>query len=131
MKQAKKALSIISILVLLCVALTACGDSSDDPVVGSWELSSVSVMDQERTAADFLKAANYSEIPVITFRGDNTVAVDIFGNKGSGKWRLKDNKYQVTDQSNASLDFTLKDNRLSVEQGGATLVFEKKKTSDE
>ncbi|MCQ4635856.1 lipocalin family protein [Anaerovorax odorimutans] len=126
MKQARKILSVISVAILLCIAFTACGDSSDDPVVGTWEMTSVSAMGQEMSAADFLKAANYTETPVITFNGDNTVDVDMLGNKGSGKWELKDGKYHVTDNSDVSLEFTLEDNKLSTEQSGGKLVFEKK-----
>lgn len=126
-KSFKLTVTILLCAILLCATLTACGSSEDDPVVGAWEMSKVSAMGQEMSTEEFLKAANYSDsdIPVITFKDDNTVSIDILGNKGTGEWNLKDSAYVVTDDSNTELEFTLEDDTLSVEQSGAVLEFKK------
>lgn len=129
MKQRFKVIvPLLLCAILLCAVFTACGTSEDDPVVGTWEMSKVSAMGQEMSAEEFLKVADYSDsdIPVITFKDDSTVSVDMMGNKGSGEWNLKDGTYLVTDDSNIELKFTLEDDTLSVEQSGAVLEFKKK-----
>ena len=80
--RTKKLIAAVFALMLLCVSFAGCGsDSSDDPVVGTWELSQVSAMGQELSAEDFLKAANYEDkgTPSVTFNGDNTVSVQYAG----------------------------------------------------
>ncbi len=128
MKRNGKIVSLILALLLVCASLAACGeDASDDPVVGTWELTKVSALGQEMSAKEFLKSANYEDkgTPAITFNGDYSVKVDMLGTKGEGKWELKDNKYHVTDDTSSTLDFTLENEILSIEQSGATLEFEK------
>lgn len=127
MKQTKKLISVIFITALLCAIMAGCSDSSDDPVVGTWEMTSVSAAGQEMTTAQFLEMANQTETPIITFNGDNTVDLNMLGQEGSGNWELNDDKYRVTDSTDSSLDFELKDGVLSVQQSGATLTFEKQK----
>lgn len=114
------------VMLLGCMLLlSACGDSSDDPVVGTWEMSKVSALGQEMSVKQFLKNTNTTETPKITFNGDNTVDADMMGTQGKGEWERKDGAYIVTDDTSAELSFELKDDTLSVEQGGATLEFEK------
>ncbi len=129
MKRTMKRLAGIVLSVMLigsAALLSACGDSSDDPVVGTWEMSGVSALGQEMTIEQFLETTNTDEVPTITFNGDNTVEADMMGTQGQGEWKLQDEAYVVTDDSSAELTFELKDSTLSVEQGGATLEFEKK-----
>lgn len=128
MKCKGKITAVIAVLLLMCGLLAACGsDSSDDPVVGTWEMTKVSAAGQDMTVSEFLKAAHSeAEVPIITFNGDNTIDVDMLGSKGSGKWELKDGKYHVSDDSSMTLDFNLEKDVLSVEYSGATLEFAKK-----
>lgn len=129
MKRTMKRLAGIVLSVMLigsAALLSACGDSSDDPVVGTWEMSGVSALGQEMTIEQFLETTNTDEVPTITFNSDNTVEADMMGTQGQGEWKLQDEAYVVTDDSSAELTFELKDSTLSVEQGGATLEFEKK-----
>lgn len=128
MKNKRKITALIATLVLVCGLMAACGsDSSDDPVVGTWEMTKVSAAGQDMSVSEFLKAANFdeSEVPVITFNGDNTIDVDMLGSEGSGKWELQDGKYHISDDSSMTLDFTLENDVLSVEYSGATLEFAK------
>lgn len=129
MKNTKRITALIAALLLVCAMFTACGDSaSDDPVVGTWELTKVSAAGQDMSVSEFLKLANFDEskIPTMTFKGDNTVDVDMLGSTGTGKWELKDGKYHVSDSSTITLDFTLENDVLAVEYSGATLSFAKK-----
>lgn len=128
MNNKGKITALIAVLVLVCGLFAACGGgASDDPVVGTWEMTKVSAAGQDMTVSEFLKAANFSEseVPVITFNGNNTIDVDMLGSKGSGKWELQDGKYHVSDDSSMTLDFNLESDVLSVEYGGATLEFAK------
>lgn len=129
MKNTKRMTVLIAALLLVCTMFTACGNSAgDDPVVGTWEMTKVSAAGQDMSASEFLKLANFDEnkIPTMTFKGDNTVDVDILGSTGSGKWELKDGKYHVSDTSSMALDFTLENDALVVKYSGATLSFAKK-----
>lgn len=129
--KTKKLAAAIFTILLICASFAACGDSnaSDDPVVGTWELNQISVMGQEVSVADFLKMTDYDgdDIPTVIFNDDHTVSVDVLGSKGEGKWELQDGKYHITDDTSTSLDFTLEEDVLSVEQSGATLEFTKQK----
>lgn len=129
MKNTKRITALIAALLLVCAMFTACGDTAgDDPVVGTWEMTKVSAAGQDMSVSDFLKMAKFDEdkIPTMTFKGDNTVDVDMLGSTGSGEWELKDGKYHVSDTSSMTLDFTLENDVLSVEYSGATLSFSKK-----
>lgn len=124
-----KLVAVLFAVLLLCASLAACSDASDDPVVGTWELTQLTspASDEDISVDEFLKAANMDNqnTPNITFKADHTVSVDMFGSQGNGKWALEDGKYHVTDDTGSIVDFILKDDVLSVEQNGASLKFKK------
>ena len=122
-RSGKSAVSLL-ILLLVCLILAGCGKSAEnDPVVGTWEMDQVEAMGTEIPVKEFLKMSNAEDTktPVITFKGDHTVKVDILGTDGTGEWKGKDGSYEVTDDSGAVL--TLKNNVLSVEYSGARMEF--------
>ena len=61
MQKKTKHFITFTLLVMLLgcmLLLSACGDSSDDPVVGTWEMSKVSALGQEMSVKQFLKNTN-------------------------------------------------------------------------
>lgn len=125
----KHALLTAILSVMLLLMLSACGTASEDPIVGTWEMTEVSALGQKMTAEEFLESMEAgSEIPQITFKDNYTVKAEMIGSQGTGEWERDDDAYLVTDDTSASLTFKLKDDTLRVEQGGATLKFERKET---
>lgn len=131
MRMARKIAAAALTVVLMCGLLSACGnssDSKDDQILGTWELSSVKVLDQEQTADAFLKSVNAEETPKIVFNENHTVDLDILGNKTSSEWKSSGNEtYTITDKSNSSMETTLKNDELSFSMSGATMIFKKQK----
>lgn len=125
MKRTKIVAIIITVL-MMCSMLAACGSNSSDPIVGTWEMSGAKASGQEITIDQYLTAAGTKDIPTFVFDGDNTMeAKDFAGVSGSGKWSVKDGKYTM-DFSGVKYESTIKDETISIEAGGAILIFTKK-----
>ncbi|MBQ6174147.1 MAG: hypothetical protein IJK28_05950 [Clostridia bacterium] len=105
----KKSLAILAILVLLTVALTACGGGN--PLKGTWE-SSVGV-------------AGLSVAYQLVFGGDGTYRLSTFGQTVlSGKYEVKGDKVSL---DGVEVGYTVKGNQLTIRIGDLGLTTFTKK----
>ncbi|MCQ4635855.1 lipocalin family protein [Anaerovorax odorimutans] len=128
-----KAIALILAMVL-CVGLSACGQGSqkkggDTAIVGTWELSEIGTGSSKMSADDYMKSAEVSKVPALTFEDDGTVTLDVDGNSGTGTWLEESGSYSITYKSGdeeVKKDLELTDSSLKMEQDGFALTYRKK-----
>lgn len=127
----KKIVGLLLGLVMVFATFTACGG---DPIVGEWELTSVSTGGQEYTMEQMMGLAGGDESAEISV----TIAINEDGTcamKGSlagdseatdGTWEVTDAGY-VFDMDGEGINATIDDDdRLIMESDDAGLIFTKK-----
>lgn len=118
----KRKLALLLALVMLCATmLTACG-SSGSKVVGTWEMTSAMAAGIE--TIDTMKESGYD----MSFVFDKNGKVKVISGgeeQGEADWKEDGDKVTIS-ESGSEMEFTLADGKLTTEQSGATLVFEKK-----
>lgn len=121
----KKILSMLTMAFALCLALVGCGGGADysKNFIGTWEISSMESdgesMDEE--TMDMMRAWGMN--CVLTFEEDGKLTLDLFGDALEGTWKAKDASTASVTIDGDTVDATLKDDKLTMEQDGDTLVF--------
>lgn len=129
MGKAQKTFSGLLAAALLCAAMSACGSqaASDDPVLGSWQMTTIKVMGQSVTMQKYMAQQHMTTIPTATFSKDYNVVFNISGQQSQGNWEGKDGQYTIKDNKNVSLSCQIINQQLIIDNSnGATLIFEKK-----
>lgn len=118
----KKKLALLLALVMVCATmLTACGGSSSK-IVGTWEMTSAMAAGIE--TIDTMKEAGLDMS--LVFEDDGKVKLLSGGEEQSkAEWKEDGDKVTIS-ESGTEMVLTYADGKLSTEQSGATLVFEKK-----
>lgn len=132
----KKKYSFLSffLVLILCLMFTACGGQENsagdsDAIVGTWEMTEITAGSSQVSAAEYMKAANVSKVPVLTFEGSGKVTLELDGDSGSGTWSNENGAYSISygsgeDETVKALD--VNGSRLVMEQDGYTLTYEKR-----
>jgi hypothetical protein len=117
----KKKFALLLALIMVCATmLTACGGSSSK-VIGTWELTSA--MSEGIETVDQVKESGFD----MSFEFKDDKAVLFLGGEKQGEldWEEDGDKITVSDGT-TELVLTLTDGKLTMEESGATMVFEKK-----
>ena len=121
MKNTRMLLALLA-LVLVVACLAGCG-KKDSPE-GKWTAESVTAKGMTLT----LDGSDQGSIDLeIKSGGKCTMTMNFMGenNSGEGTWEYKNGKGTLT-IDNESVEFTIKDGKLTMSQDGSTFVFKKK-----
>ena len=130
----KRVLFISLVILVFCGLATACESknaSSNDPIVGTWQMISISASEEQGTVPieEYLDSARLTNIPKMIFEGGGKVTVDTGETSGSAIWRNENGNYTITDNSNKEepvvMEVVVNDNLLSMLQDGYLWTFEK------
>lgn len=123
----KKIAMILTAMLMVVFALTACGSGSKaDPNEGNWEATKIAAGGLEVDLAEFEKTMGQEMNISINFKADGTLTADAMGETSDGEWKAKDGgKYDVT-MDGQTEEVTLADGKLTLEIEGAACIFEKK-----
>ena len=117
----RKSLAILLCMLLSMVFLTACGgaDMSDSEYVGKWIGTTAEYSRMEWDVASLL--GDFT----IEFKADGTVVVTVQGEDTDGKWSETEGGVIVDEGTDGEMTVKKVDDRLSIEQDGMTIYFEK------
>ena len=121
----RKLTAITLVCVLIIGMLAACGSKSD-PIVGKWTLKEAKFGDMSMSAADLDLEFT------IEFKADGTVELSApeESENEKGKWNKgkKAGEYEISeDKSKEKVKLTLKDDKLTMKEEGAEMIFERDK----
>lgn len=129
MKNLKKLSVLAAVLVVAAMFLTSCGGAlKDDPAVGNWTMTEVEYAGQTLSAADLKSTGVMNEMPTMEVREDGTCTFTFMEQSGDGEVTPKDGKYEISDDSDQTLMFEIKDGklRLDYKQMNMVMIFENK-----
>ena len=127
----KRFAGIFSILVLLSVMITGCGDNSQSEFVGTWKAQSIIIegvtLDLEEYAQ--LQGAQQGDDTdiIMTLSADGKYTINAFSKKAEGTWKEEDGQAVVTSQGQTQTA-ALENGKLSMGQGSNTIVFVRQNT---
>lgn len=125
----KKSIAIfMALAIVLCLA--GCGGGSKDPVqVGTWKMVSM-VQGGVTVNATQLETLGVTGTLILT--ADKKASMDIAGivSVTDGTWEAKGDTGVTITFEGESQDATIADGKLTIEQEGAKVVFEKEKASN-
>lgn len=118
MKKSKKVLSMLLVMVLALTMLVGCSNkiSKNDPIIGTWAISSMVGMDK----------AQLEELGLtftMTFNEDGTVVADFNGEENSSSWEKDGDQYIV--DGDAESKVSIIDGKLTVLLEGEEIQFDK------
>lgn len=125
-----KYMGILLALVFGFVCIAGCGGdgSSADPAsnfIGSWAIVEM-VEDGETMGAEELKLMEDMGITIqLVLAEDKTASFDVFGEKLEGSWEAKDASTCALTFEGNTLEGKLADGKLTMEQDGTKMVWEK------
>lgn len=134
MKRIRNSIFALTLVIILCIGLAACGSgdekvSGSSAVAGAWQMTSIEKGGKKTSAEDYLKSANAEKVPVLTFKDNGAVTLEVDGDSGTGTWESSGGQYTLTYKSDGEdvvKEITLDGNQLSMEQNGFRLTYEKK-----
>lgn len=130
----KKKLALILALVMIAMTLIACGGSGgSDTIVGSWTIDAIEANGINISFDDYVKqaeAAGMGEIAALTniemtFSEDGAMTMTAAGQEATGTWTGSGSSYTLTVDGD-SMDVTLKDGKIVMEEDGQKVTLKKK-----
>ena len=131
MRRMKKFSIVACIALIMAVFLGGCGSAgplAGDPVVGTWTMTGAEYAGITLTADDLVDAMG-GEMPTFVINEDGSAVFSFNGEDGSGDVAKNDDgTYTLSDDTDTTLDFELKDNtlRLQYTEMSMVMIFEKK-----
>lgn len=121
----KKIAVILTAMLMVVFALTACGGSKADPVVGTWNATKIKMAGMEITLEEFAEQTGQEISMSLEFTADGKIKADAMGQTSDGEWKAKDDgKYDVTLDGETE-ELALEDGKLTLDIEGVQAVFEK------
>ena len=114
---------------MLCFAVAGCGagGGADDPkaaFIGSWTLAELS--GENSASAEDIELMKSLGITVdMTLNEDGTGSLDLFGEVMDGEWSATSATQATLTLKGEAVDLTLADDKLSMTQDGAEMIFVK------
>ena len=131
MRRMKKFSIVACIALMMAVFLGGCGSAgplAGDPVVGTWTMTGAEYAGITLTADDLVDAMG-GEMPTFVINEDGSAVFSFNGEDGSGDVAKNDDgTYTLSDDTDTTLDFELKDNtlRLQYTEMSMVMIFEQK-----
>ncbi len=131
MKHLKKISVLAAVLIVISMFMASCGAAlKDDPAVGSWEMTEVEYQGQTLSADDLKSTGAMSEMPNLTINEDGSCTFTFMESSGGGTVSVdEDGEYTLKDDSDESLTFEIKDDKLRLDYSdmNMVMVFEQNK----
>ena len=125
MRRMKKFSIVACIALMMAVFLGGCGSAgplAGDPAVGSWTMTSAEYEGLTLTAEDLSTAME--EMPTFTINEDGSAVFSFDGEDGKGDvTKNEDGTYTLSDDSDETIDFELKDNTLRLNYTAMSMVM--------
>ncbi len=126
-KRTLKSLASAALALLLGATLTGCGGGGGDSVsgdafVGQWTGVEMTIDGETMNLADY---ADFGLEATMEIKQDGTISVDMLGEVSTGTWKAKDASTVTITLENDPLDCKVANNRLTMADGDASIVFEK------
>lgn len=119
--------------LILCFFFTACSGGQEkggnDAIAGIWEMTQITAGNSQVSADDYMKSADVTRVPTLTFESNGNVTLEVDGDSGSGTWLEKGGQYTVTYKSGeeeVTKQVEMDNGTLTMEQDGYTLTYERK-----
>ena len=131
MRRMKKFSIVAWVALIMAVFLGGCGSAgplAGDPVVGTWTMTGAEYAGITLTADDLVDAMG-GEMPTFVINEDGSAVFSFNGEDGSGDVAKNDDgTYTLSDDTDTTLDFELKDNtlRLQYTEMSMVMIFEQK-----
>ncbi len=131
--KSSKIVALLACLIGLCLALTGCGggkkiEEAKASFSGSWSIYSIESNDGTRTVSheDIALLQSMGQNVTLTFKDDDTVKLDIFGNTMDGTWKVKKNGTGIVEMGAGKVTITIDDEgKLAFSDGKDKLIFTK------
>ena len=125
MRRMKKFSIVACIALMMAVFLGGCGSAgplAGDPAVGSWTMTSAEYAGLTLTAEDLSTAME--EMPTFTINEDGSAVLSFDGEDGKGDvTKNEDGTYTLSDDTDETIDFELKDNTLRLNYTAMSMVM--------
>lgn len=131
MRRMKKFSIVACVALIMAVFLGGCGSAgplAGDPVVGTWTMTGAEYAGITLTADDLVDAMG-GEMPTFVINEDGSAVFSFDGEDGGGDVAKNDDgTYSLSDDTDTTLDFELKDNtlRLQYTEMSMVMIFEQK-----
>ena len=131
MRRMKKFSIVACVALIMAVFLGGCGSAgplAGDPVVGTWTMTGAEYAGITLTADDLVDAMG-GEMPTFVINEYGSAVFSFNGEDGSGDVAKNDDgTYTLSDDTDTTLDFELKDNtlRLQYTEMSMVMIFEQK-----
>ena len=131
MRRMKKFSIVACVALIMAVFLGGCGSAgplAGDPVVETWTMTGAEYAGITLTADDLVDAMG-GEMPTFVINEDGSAVFSFNGEDGSGDVAKNDDgTYTLSDDTDTTLDFELKDNtlRLQYTEMSMVMIFEQK-----
>lgn len=131
MRRMKKFSIVACVALIMAVFLGGCGSAgplAGDPVVGTWTMTGAEYAGITLTSDDLVDAMG-GEMPTFVINEDGSAVFSFNGEDGSGDVAKNDDgTYTLSDDTDTTLDFELKDNtlRLQYTEMSMVMIFEQK-----
>lgn len=131
MRRMKKFSIVACVALIMAVFLGGCGSAgplAGDPVVGTWTMTGAEYAGITLSSDDLVDAMG-GEMPTFVINEDGSAVFSFNGEDGSGDVAKNDDgTYTLSDDTDTTLDFELKDNtlRLQYTEMSMVMIFEQK-----
>ena len=126
MRRMKKFSIVACVALIMAVFLGGCGSAgplAGDPVVGTWTMTGAEYAGITLTADDLVDAMG-GEMPTFVINEDGSAVFSFNGEDGSGDVAKNDDgTYTLSDDTDTTLDFELKDNTLRLQYTEMSMVM--------
>ena len=126
MRRMKKFSIVACIALMMAVFLGGCGSAgplAGDPVVGTWTMTGAEYAGITLTADDLVDAMG-GEMPTFVINEDGSAVFSFDGEDGKGDvTKNEDGTYTLSDDTDETIDFELKDNTLRLNYTAMSMVM--------
>ena len=126
MRRMKKFSIVACVALIMAVFLGGCGSAgplAGDPVVGTWTMTGAEYAGITLTADDLVDAMG-GEMPTFVINEDGSAVFSFAGEDGSGDvTKNEDGTYTLSDDTDETIDFELKDNTLRLNYTAMSMVM--------
>ena len=122
-------IAVVALAIAACAALFGCGGIDEKAFVGDWTAIEMSDNGQKTTVQE----NPFLSMFTVQLTSDHKATMSLMGESVTGEWKAtaadKGTLTLKSDNQTETIDFTLKDGKLVMEQNGSSFTFEKVTTS--